>query len=98
MIVGTQSNDLVAGQKDEEVTGMKPEDVARLEREMEVLAGDFRLIEESYGRNTLNLVLGVAYVEKLLANANVARYLTQAVRGDPGRTTEALAAQPDMRG
>ena len=36
-----------------------------------------RLIEESHGRNVLNLVLVVGYLKKLLDNARVVRYLSQ---------------------
>ena len=48
-----------------------------MEREMESLSQDFRLIEESHGRNVLNLVLVVGYLKKLLDNARVVRYLSQ---------------------
>ena len=40
-----------------------------MEWEMESLNQDFRLIEESHGRNVLNLVLVVGYLKKLLDNA-----------------------------
>ena len=48
-----------------------------MERELDSLSQDFRLIEESHGRNTLNLVLVVGYLKKLLDNARVVRYLSQ---------------------
>jgi len=55
---------------------VKPEDIARMEREMESLERDVKLIEESYGRNVLNLVLARGYLAKLLDNAKVVRYLS----------------------
>jgi hypothetical protein len=48
-----------------------------MEREMESLNHDFRLIEESHGRNVLNLVLVVGYLKRLLDNARVVRYLSR---------------------
>jgi hypothetical protein len=68
---------LVDGERGKEVRGLSPEDVARLEREMESHAAEFRLIEESHGKNVLNLVLVVGYLRKLADNARVVRYLSQ---------------------
>ena len=44
---------------------------------MENLKQDFKAIEESYGRNVLNLVLASKYLSKLLNNARVVRFLSQ---------------------
>jgi hypothetical protein len=44
---------------------------------MENLNQDFRQIEDSHGRNVLNLVLVVGYLKRLLDNARVVRYLSQ---------------------
>lgn len=77
LIAGTAEKDLVATDKAKLLPGMKPEDIARMSREMEILGREFRLIEESYGRNTLNLVLAVAYVRRMLDNTGVVQYLSQ---------------------
>lgn len=77
LIAGTPDKDLVSADKSKLLPGMKPEDAARMEREMEVLGREFRLIEESYGQNTLHLVLAVAYLRKMLDNSGVVRYLSQ---------------------
>jgi len=53
------------------------EDAARIENEMGKLAREFKLIEESYGRNVLTLVVYVAYLKKLLNNASVVRHLSR---------------------
>lgn len=42
---------------------------------MESHAAEFKLIEESHGRNALHLVVG--YLKRLTDNARVARYLIQ---------------------
>ena len=75
-IAATPEKDLIDTEKLKVLPGMKPEDIARMEREMEVLGRDFLLIEESHGKNTLNLVLAIGYLRKLLDNANVVKYLS----------------------
>jgi hypothetical protein len=73
LVAGTPEKDLVDREKS--VPGMRPEDIARMEHEMEVLSKDFRMIEESHGRNTLNLVLAVGYLRKLVENDVASGYL-----------------------
>lgn len=51
------------------------EQLARMEREMANLQGQYKLAEQTYGDDVLNLVLARGYVAKLLANAEVRRYL-----------------------
>ncbi len=53
----------------------KPEDLARMEVEMRTLEREILEIDESYGRNVVNLTIARAYVKKLLENARVAKYL-----------------------
>ena len=58
-------------------TGVTPEQLARMEREMTNVQGQYKLAEQSYGQDVLNLVLAQRYLEKLLANKAVAKYLKQ---------------------
>ncbi len=44
---------------------------------MESLGREFKLIEESHGKNTLNLVVVVGYLRRLNENARVSRFLSQ---------------------
>jgi len=60
----------MASNRPEEVLGFSPGDIARMEHESE-----FKLIEEIHGKNTLNLVLVVGYLRKLLDNARIVRHL-----------------------
>ena len=53
----------------------KPEDLARMEVEMEALERDILLIDDSYGRNVVNLTIARGYVKKLHENAKVVKYL-----------------------
>ena len=41
------------------------------------LGQDLRSVEDSHGRNVLNLVLVVGYLKQLLNNARVIRYMSQ---------------------
>jgi len=69
LYAATPPEQLLESEKPKEIRGLSPEDISRIEREMESLNQDFRLIEESHGRNVLNLVLVVGYLRKLLDNA-----------------------------
>lgn len=96
LITGTAEKDLIGVEKSKLVPGMKPEEIARMEREMEVLGREFRFIEESYGRNTLHLVLGVAYLRKVLQNAGIVRYLSQH-HGEILAEFQKLTETPDLK-
>lgn len=77
LVAATPEKELIDPEKSKVLAGVKPEDIARMEREMEVLSRDFLTIEESHGKNTLNLVLSLAYLRKLLDHASVVKYLSQ---------------------
>ena len=51
--------------------------MAKMEREMESLERDLKLARDSYGQNCLDLVQARAYLNKLLNNASVVRYLSK---------------------
>lgn len=97
LIAATPEQDLLDSEKSKILPGMKPEDIARMEREMEVLGRDFLLIEESHGKNTLNLVLAVAYLRKLLGNVHVIKYLSQRYPDILGEF-QSLVDAPDLKG
>jgi hypothetical protein len=59
-----------------EADTMKPEDIAKIEHESQVLVRDLKAIEESHGKNVLNLVIVTGYLRKLLENARVVRFLS----------------------
>lgn len=50
--------------------------IARMERELAVLQSRITSVEDSYGIDNLHLTLARGYLSKLLANPNVARWLT----------------------
>ena len=77
LMAATPQEQLLEPDKPKEVRGLSPEDMSRMEREMENLGQDLRSVEDSHGRNVLNLVLVLGYLRKLLDNARVVRYLSQ---------------------
>lgn len=77
LLVVTPAASLVGEVKPKKLGGVTPEQMARMEREMESLQGQYRLVETSYGRDVLNLTLAKGYLKKLLENGKVTRYLQQ---------------------
>jgi hypothetical protein len=76
-VAATTAELLVDGERGKEARSLSPEEVSRMEHELESLGREFRLIEESHGKNTVQLVLVAAYLRKLLDSARVSRYLAQ---------------------
>lgn len=77
LFAATHPDMLLDPGKHKVVEGLTPEQISKMEKEMEGLQRDLKLIEESHGNQVLNLVLASSYITKLLANARVARYLSQ---------------------
>lgn len=77
LLAATPQEELVDQANPKDIPGLRPVDMARMEREMKVLEKDFRRIEESHGRNTLNLVLAAGYIRKLLASAPILKYMSR---------------------
>lgn len=57
LVTATPEDQLIDAGRAKEAHGLSPEDISRMEHEMESLGREFKLIEESHGKNTLNLVL-----------------------------------------
>ena len=49
-----------------------------MEREMGNLQEQYKLVEDSYGQDVLNLVLAKGYLTKLLQNNEISRYIQNA--------------------
>lgn len=76
-LIAATPDDQLAEVRQKEVKGLSPDELARMEHEMELLTKEFRIVEDSHGENTLNLVVVVGYLRKLLDNARIVRYLSQ---------------------
>lgn len=54
---------------------MSREQLSRMEREMSSIQDQYKMAEETYGEDVLNLVLAKGYISKLVANDAIVRYL-----------------------
>jgi len=77
MLVATPAEMLVDGKRPAKTAGLSQEQIAKMEREMSNLHGQYKMVEQTYGQDILNLVLAKGYLSKLLENKAVARYLRQ---------------------
>jgi ParB-like chromosome segregation protein Spo0J len=75
LVAATAKHQRVAAHKPPAKLAIKPADLARLQLEVESLQRDLQVYEEDYGRNFLRLVGVRGYLDRLLANERVARFL-----------------------
>lgn len=76
LLLATPAAMLVGERKPRKLAGVSAEQMAKMEKEMGNLQGQFKSIEQSYGQDVLNLVLAKGYLSKLLANEAVLRFLS----------------------
>ncbi|MGF6480794.1 plasmid partitioning protein RepB C-terminal domain-containing protein [Paraburkholderia sp. JPY419] len=77
LLVATPAALLVEGKKPRKLTGVSPEQMTKMEREMSNLQGQYKLVEQTYGQDVLNLVLAKGYLAKLLENESARQYVAQ---------------------
>jgi hypothetical protein len=77
LVAATPADQLIDHDGHKNMDGLSITDMARMEREMESLSKDFKQIEETHGKNVLNLVIVVGYLKKLMDNVKVVRYVAQ---------------------
>jgi len=75
LLMGTPIDGLVGGIKSKGPSGVTPVQMARMEREMERLRDQYRLSEQSYGQDILELTVALGYLGKLLKNERVIRFV-----------------------
>lgn len=76
LLAATPKEQFVDQNKSKKPIGLSPEEMARMEKETEIIEKDFKLIKESYGKDILNLVLVSGYLSKLLKNGRIVSYLS----------------------
>jgi ParB-like chromosome segregation protein Spo0J len=74
LVAATPDDELVEGRK-KPARGLSDEQMDLMAQESESLDREFRLIEQAYGGDHLDLVLAMAYVARLLENVRVVRHL-----------------------
>lgn len=77
LVAASTDEQLIERERPVEFRGLSADKLARLEMEIASLGHEFKIVEESLGKNALNLVVALAYVKKLLDNARVVRFLSQ---------------------
>jgi ParB-like chromosome segregation protein Spo0J len=77
LVAATPQSQLIESKRIKVVRGLTPEQTTLMERESAKLEREFKIAEDSYGTNHLDLVLAKGYLAKLLGNTRVIRYLTQ---------------------
>ena len=97
ILTTSRPDDLVEPAKAKSTIGVSPEDIARMEREMEKLQLDYRLIEDNYGDTMLTLVVAKGFVGKLLANPEIGAHLNKHhadLAVELRKVVEAVASDP----
>ncbi|RJE82576.1 plasmid partitioning protein RepB C-terminal domain-containing protein [Paracoccus onubensis] len=76
LVASTPEDQLVEG-RERRPRGLTEEQIAVMQRESENLDREFKLVEQSYGADQLDLVQAVGYVNHLLGNARIVKHLAQ---------------------
>jgi hypothetical protein len=71
----TPEEQRLASEKPADDRGLSPEDSSRMQREMEKLRRDYKVVQETHSENVLQLIPTVGYLRSILANSRVERYL-----------------------
>ncbi|GLV21848.1 chromosome partitioning protein ParB [Sphingobium sp. TomMM35A] len=74
LVAATPEDQLVTGRR-KILKGLTSEQIALMERESASLDREFKMVEQTYGADHLDLVLAIGYVNRLLSNARIVRYL-----------------------
>ncbi len=77
LVMMTPPDLLVAPEPTKKGGPSRPEDLARMTNEIKTLEKDFAVLDDSYGRNVVDLTLARGYLKKLLDNGKVVRFLSQ---------------------
>ena len=75
LLAATPQDQLVAPDKPKQIRGLSAEQMSLMERESANLERQFKIVEQSYGTDHLDLVLAKGFLAKLLKNARIVRYL-----------------------
>ena len=75
LLAASPAHLLVNDAKPKKIHGVSAEHMVKMEREMSNLQEQYKLVEESYGQDVLNLVLAKGYLAKLLENEEISRYI-----------------------
>jgi ParB-like chromosome segregation protein Spo0J len=77
LLMGTRAELLAAPERVRTPKGVAATQKAMLEQETDALLREYKAVDESYGTEVLLLSVSCGYIERLLANARVQRYLSK---------------------
>jgi hypothetical protein len=77
ILAGTPQSQLTEPDRPKQIKGMSPEAIARMESELARLQESMSAIQDSYGKDHLQLTVVKGYLTRLLNNGRVVRYLMQ---------------------
>jgi hypothetical protein len=77
ILAATRQADLVKSEQPKKFGRLTPDQMARMEREMETVQQNLKMVESRYGDNVLHLVIASGYLSALLNNKDIKRYLSQ---------------------
>ena len=77
LFAATPVTQLIDAGKPKKVAGVSPAQMANMEREMGSLQEQYKLVEQNFSQDVLNLCLASTYLSKLLKNVEIDRYLQQ---------------------
>jgi ParB-like chromosome segregation protein Spo0J len=77
LFAATPQDQLADATRKKSLKGLTEEQISLMERESVSLDREFKMAEQSYGTDHLDLVLAKGFLARLLANARVIRYLSQ---------------------
>ncbi len=75
LLAGTLRAELVQPEKAKRLRRLRPDEIASVETEQRNIEKNFRLAEDGYSSNVLQLTVASRYIERLLGNEEVAKYL-----------------------
>lgn len=76
LVASSQQSDLVSGER-KSGKGLTDEQLERMERESANLDREFKLIEQEYGTDHLDLVLATGYLCRLIENVRIVHHLAK---------------------
>jgi ParB-like chromosome segregation protein Spo0J len=76
LVAATPDEQMVEGRR-KAIRGLTIDQMSLMEKESESLDREFKMIEQTYGADHLDLVLATGYITRLLGNARVVRHLAQ---------------------
>jgi len=77
LMAATPKDQFINPERPKKVRGLSDDQMARMEREMNVLEQEYKLAEETYSNDVLYLTLAKGYLSKLLNNNQVVKYLSR---------------------